>query len=91
MRDWKSLEQAAQNAKTGRDKRRAQHRIINYLEKVPFPELEEIIGVAKEIKTKFPASKFRQNLVICLDETYEKIRKSIKNELSHAISLCIQV
>ena len=48
MRDWRCLEQASQSAKTERDKRKAQRRIINYLEKVSFPELEEIVGAAKE-------------------------------------------
>jgi hypothetical protein len=48
MKDWKSLEQVAQCAKTGRDKRKAHFAIIKLLEKVSLPELKEIVGVAKD-------------------------------------------
>jgi HEAT repeat protein len=48
MKDWKSLEHAAQCAKTEREKRKAQFAIIKLLEKVSLPELKEIVGTAKD-------------------------------------------
>lgn len=48
MKDWKSLEQATRCAKTESDKWKAHFAIIRLLEKVPLPELKEIVGAAED-------------------------------------------